>query len=772
MARHFWFAFLIIVSLSAIVCPKSMGQYVYWADTRGGTINRARIDGTEMQTIAFLFNDEVRDMAFDLDRGKVYWVNGTRKRIERSNLNGTAREIVVSGLSNPFGIALDLQAGHIYWVTDSILPVKRSDLNGQNVETVISVGFFQPRRIAIDSEAGYLFIVSGINAGRIHRVSLDGTGLTQVYLGPGEISQLALDVPAGKIYWGETVTNVIKRANLDGSAVEIIIPPGLMTPLGLAIEQGSGKLYFGENPTDDGFMPVGRILRSNLDGTAMETIIPQGLFVPSTLALLADCVAAADGVPCQDGNPCTEDDYCQDGQCVGTFNTIACNDGNGCTTDDHCDQGSCIGVTTTASCNDRASCTLNDACADGLCMGEFASDDCFSMFLLITAVNGTACPSCPTAHLPQTEVRPGDIISAEVFLENWDSDSDSGLCENYAPCSVSAQDCAGKHCSAAIGVACTSDEECIGVGACVPNRCDSAPSVSTYQWTLDFVGLSRGITGNLNPLTFPCSSDLDCRHGIDLCTCADAQCVNGACNLSGTMLVDETREDFLFADAPYAVLFWGDTLITPFPGVGGVRLDARAVPDLGMPAYLGTMHFRVSDDARGTFIIDLDRNINFTFVLDFPGLIIPNLNILPATVALCDVIDSPNDCNGNGFPDECETDADGDGLIDDCDPCPVDVLNDSDGDGVCESQDGCPDDALKSAPGTCGCGLPDSGDADADGVLDCVDACPGVNDALYGPDCASAIPAVSSWGLVILALLMLTVAKLGPFARARDACHA
>ena len=45
--------------------------------------------------------------------------------------------------------------------------------------------------------------------------------------------------------------------------------------------------------------------------------------------------------------------------------------------------------------------------------------------------------------------------------------------------------------------------------------------------------------------------------------------------------------------------------------------------------------------------------------------------------------------------------------------------------GAASCVDGCPDDPLKMAPGTCGCGEPDT-DTDADGTPDCKDECPTV----------------------------------------------
>ena len=57
-------------------------------------------------------------------------------------------------------------------------------------------------------------------------------------------------------------------------------------------------------------------------------------------------------------------------------------------------------------------------------------------------------------------------------------------------------------------------------------------------------------------------------------------------------------------------------------------------------------------------------------------------------------------------------------------------------------------------------GLLDHGDSDLDGALDCVDLCPGANDSLFAPGCADAIPAASTWGLIVLMLLFMVGAKV------------
>jgi hypothetical protein len=98
---------------------------------------------------------------------------------------------------------------------------------------------------------------------------------------------------------------------------------------------------------------------------------------------------------------------------------------------------------------------------------------------------------------------------------------------------------------------------------------------------------------------------------------------------------------------------------------------------------------------------------------------------------------------------------------DGCDVCPgYDDTQDADGDGTPDDCDGCPEDPFKVEPGICGCGVPDEGDDDGDGFLNCIDTCPGVDDAEFGPCDPDLIPTVSTWGVIVLGLLLLVFGKI------------
>ncbi len=150
----------------------------------------------------------------------------------------------------------------------------------------------------------------------------------------------------------------------------------------------------------------------------------------------------------------------------------------------------------------------------------------------------------------------------------------------------------------------------------------------------------------------------------------------------------------------------------PLQPPDGGALDLEGQPRLlGTRVDLGADEFAADCDANGLLDFEElrsgaaeDCNDNGALDICEPD---PDCNA-NGRLDACDLASGSDDCDAGGVPDECQTDADGDGLIDPC--------------------DGCPADPLKQGPGLCGCSRVDE-DADGDQVSDCVDACPGHDDA-------------------------------------------
>ncbi len=294
---------------------------VYWAQAGDFTIRSAILDGSAPSTIAAANLDPVagpRGVAVDPANRMIYWSNGAVcpssvcQSIARGRFDGTQHEILVNvrdlnGTNSTFPqeIALDLPARKLYWA-DLVQRIQRSNLDGSSPETVLTGRSF--RGIALDLEHQKIYWAEPI-LNRIEQANLDGTGIQTVVSGLDNPQWTAVDGFLQKIYWTDSNSRVvngvaerfarIQRANLDGSNLETIIDTGYIAEpggsafAGIKIDSAAGRIYWTDSAK-------GTILSASLDGTDLIEELA-GLDAPNGLALETDSPQApdqdADGIP-------------------------------------------------------------------------------------------------------------------------------------------------------------------------------------------------------------------------------------------------------------------------------------------------------------------------------------------------------------------------------------------------------------------------------------------------------------------------------------------
>src|ERR1700684_2456593 len=117
-----------------------------------------------------------------------------------------------------------------------------------------------------------LFFLSA-SSGEVFSANPDGSDLKVIVSEGRRLPDgIVADVEAGHLYWtnmGNPMANdgSIERANLDGSNITHIVPPGAtFTPKQLQLDEKNRKLYWCDR---DGM----RVMRANLDGSKIGTIL-------------------------------------------------------------------------------------------------------------------------------------------------------------------------------------------------------------------------------------------------------------------------------------------------------------------------------------------------------------------------------------------------------------------------------------------------------------------------------------------------------------------
>lgn len=262
----------------AICNPLAFGQKIYWTE-RGvevaPKIQRANLDGSEIETIVEAGLGSPYGIALDLVHGKVYWAE--LSRIRRANLDGSFVEDVLAGLDGVKGITLDVGSGKMYFVEDYYHRLRRANLDGTELEDIgARIGpLAYPMSIALDVDESKMYWISRspccTRQGRIQRANLDGSYVEEL-IGYGNGSGITLDLVHHKMYWTDSSTTIgdIMRSNLDGSGIERIAR-NQFHGMNMAVDALGAKVYW--VVTAPVVYPSSGIRRANLDGSGIETVV-------------------------------------------------------------------------------------------------------------------------------------------------------------------------------------------------------------------------------------------------------------------------------------------------------------------------------------------------------------------------------------------------------------------------------------------------------------------------------------------------------------------
>jgi PKD repeat protein len=192
---------------------------IYISDSGADKIYRVNLDGSNFEDFRTGV-DQPNGLSIDYQENQIYW--DTSSGIQRGKLNDAdvnQVEDFVTGQSNdPDGLSVDVLNRKLYWINyNGDIGVKNLDGTGER----ILIAAVEGGTIKVIKDRIYYDEYIGSGDIRLKSASLDGTNVTTIAVGIGRVVYgIGYDPNEDKIYWGDRSTDVLMRANLDGSNPE------------------------------------------------------------------------------------------------------------------------------------------------------------------------------------------------------------------------------------------------------------------------------------------------------------------------------------------------------------------------------------------------------------------------------------------------------------------------------------------------------------------------------------------------------------------------
>jgi DNA-binding beta-propeller fold protein YncE len=267
--------------------------HMYFTERDAGRISVAETNGKNILAIGGLGADTPIMLAVDLDAEQLYWTDhdGSNHFIRRAGLDGSSPQTLYADSSGFLarGICLVLSLNRVYWAVPAQGYIRWVDLDGSNPE-YRDWSPDTPNDIIVRLDPGapdgvgwFYFTSLYSTGGRIGKDGIDtGTGNWVIEERANTPMDLAFDPASNKLYWSEDgggIYSIDADAESDDATTLAEIVPAAQagSPRDLALDMANGKLYWVSEADSE-------IRRANLDGSGVEVLI-DGLTTPRGIAL-------------------------------------------------------------------------------------------------------------------------------------------------------------------------------------------------------------------------------------------------------------------------------------------------------------------------------------------------------------------------------------------------------------------------------------------------------------------------------------------------------